>query len=114
MQRFGRIDRVGSRNESVQLINFWPVDDLDQYIGVKHRVEACMAFANLSHHFDQQTQDGKDRRHYDVLLDKALASIEHTFQRRAASSLLHSRGGILPTANAGEFDLVAWLVIKQP
>ena len=48
IQRFGRIDRIGSRNESVHLINFWPVADLDQYLNVKHRVEARMALVDLS------------------------------------------------------------------
>jgi SNF2 family DNA or RNA helicase len=48
IQRFGRIDRIGSRNESVHLINFWPVADLDKYLNVKHRVEARMALVDLS------------------------------------------------------------------
>ncbi len=48
IQRFGRIDRIGSRNEAVHLINFWPVADLDRYLGVKHRVEARMALVDLS------------------------------------------------------------------
>jgi superfamily II DNA or RNA helicase len=48
IQRFGRIDRIGSRNEAVQLVNFWPVADLDQYLNVKHRVEARMALADLA------------------------------------------------------------------
>jgi SNF2 family DNA or RNA helicase len=48
IQRFGRIDRIGSRNKSVQLINFWPVADLDQYLGVKHRVETRMALVDLA------------------------------------------------------------------
>jgi len=48
IQRFGRIDRIGSRNEAVQLVNFWPVADLDRYINVKHRVEARMALADLA------------------------------------------------------------------
>ena len=48
IQRFGRIDRIGSRNESVHLVNFWPVADLDQYLNVKHRVEARMALVDLS------------------------------------------------------------------
>lgn len=48
IQRFGRIDRIGSRNESVQLVNFWPVADLDKYLNVKHRVEARMALADLA------------------------------------------------------------------
>lgn len=48
IQRFGRIDRIGSKNDSVQLVNFWPVADLDRYINVKHRVEARMALVDLS------------------------------------------------------------------
>ncbi len=48
IQRFGRIDRIGSLNNSVQLVNFWPVADLDKYLNVKHRVEARMALADLS------------------------------------------------------------------
>lgn len=48
IQRFGRIDRIGSLNESVNLVNFWPVADLDRYLNVKHRVEARMALVDLS------------------------------------------------------------------
>lgn len=48
IQRFGRIDRIGSRNSSVSLINFWPTQDLDAYLNVKHRVEARMALVDLT------------------------------------------------------------------
>ena len=42
IQRFGRIDRIGSRNESIQLVNFWPDLSLDEYINLKARVETRM------------------------------------------------------------------------
>lgn len=42
IQRFGRIDRIGSKNASIQLINFWPDIDLDEYINLKARVETRM------------------------------------------------------------------------
>ena len=42
VQRFGRIDRIGSRNDKIQLINFWPDLDLDSYINLKARVELRM------------------------------------------------------------------------
>ena len=42
IQRFGRIDRIGSRNEQIQLVNFWPDMDLDEYINLKARVETRM------------------------------------------------------------------------
>ncbi|MFQ5434162.1 MAG: helicase-related protein [Anaerolineae bacterium] len=48
IQRFGRIDRIGSRNQSVRLINFWPTDDLNKYIKLKSRVEARMALVDIA------------------------------------------------------------------
>ena len=42
IQRFGRIDRIGSKNERIQLVNFWPDMDLDEYINLKARVETRM------------------------------------------------------------------------
>ena len=42
IQRFGRIDRIGSKNEYIQLVNFWPDMDLDEYINLKARVETRM------------------------------------------------------------------------
>ena len=57
--------------------------------------------------------------HYDILIQKALASIQHTFQRRAAVALLSGRGGMLPTAaetpkaDSTDFELITWLVITE-
>ena len=48
IQRFGRIDRIGSLNESIRLVNFWPTQDLNKYINLKHRVEARMALVDLA------------------------------------------------------------------
>ena len=42
IQRFGRIDRIGSKNDHIQLVNFWPDMDLDEYINLKARVETRM------------------------------------------------------------------------
>ncbi len=42
IQRFGRIDRIGSKNTDIQLINFWPQLSLDDYINLKNRVESKM------------------------------------------------------------------------
>ena len=42
IQRFGRIDRIGSTNDRIQLVNFWPDVDLDAYIDLKSRVETRM------------------------------------------------------------------------
>ena len=48
IQRFGRIDRIGSRNNTVQLVNFWPTPDLNKYIKLKNRVEARMALVDIA------------------------------------------------------------------
>ena len=48
IQRFGRIDRIGSPNTSIQLVNFWPTPDLNKYINLKNRVEARMALVDIA------------------------------------------------------------------
>ena len=48
IQRFGRIDRLGSINKQIQLVNFWPTDDLNKYINLKDRVEARMALVDIA------------------------------------------------------------------
>lgn len=48
IQRFGRIDRIGSPNESIQLVNYWPDITLDEYINLKERVENRMVIADVS------------------------------------------------------------------
>ena len=48
IQRFGRIDRIGSKNARIQLVNFWPDMDLDEYINLKSRVEARMKISVMT------------------------------------------------------------------
>ena len=48
IQRFGRIDRIGSENKVIQLVNFWPPVNLDKYINLIKRVEGRMIAANLA------------------------------------------------------------------
>jgi SNF2 family DNA or RNA helicase len=48
IQRFGRIDRIGSTNSYIQLVNFWPDISLDEYINLKERVENRMVIADLA------------------------------------------------------------------
>ena len=47
-QRFGRIDRIGSRNDVIQLVNFWPDMDLDDYLNLKSRVEMRMKISVMT------------------------------------------------------------------
>jgi SNF2 family DNA or RNA helicase len=48
IQRFGRIDRIGSKNASIQLVNYWPDITLDEYINLKERVENRMVIADVT------------------------------------------------------------------
>jgi ERCC4-related helicase len=48
IQRFGRIDRLGSSNEKIQMVNFWTTDDLNKYIDLKDRVESRMALVDIT------------------------------------------------------------------
>ena len=48
IQRFGRIDRIGSKNSQIQLVNFWPNMNLDDYIKLKSRVETRMYMLDVS------------------------------------------------------------------
>lgn len=48
VQRFGRIDRIGSNNSQIQLVNFWPNIELDEYINLENRVRGRMVLSNVS------------------------------------------------------------------
>lgn len=48
IQRFGRIDRIGSINKNIQLVNFWPNMELDEYINLKGRVENRMVMVDVT------------------------------------------------------------------
>ena len=48
IQRFGRIDRIGSKNKTIQLVNFWADIGLDEYINLKERVENRMVIADVT------------------------------------------------------------------
>lgn len=48
IQRFGRIDRIGSKNQVIQLVNFWPNMELDEYIHLESRVSGRMVMLDMS------------------------------------------------------------------
>ena len=48
IQRFGRIDRIGSKNTYIQLVNFWPDVTLDEYIDLKAKVETRMKIVDMT------------------------------------------------------------------
>ena len=48
VQRFGRIDRIGSRSQKVRMVNFWPTEDMEAYLRLENRVRARMVLADMT------------------------------------------------------------------
>ncbi len=61
IQRFGRIDRIGSKNTYIQLVNFWPDMDLDEYINLKGRVETRMKISVMTSTGDDSLIDPEEK-----------------------------------------------------
>ncbi len=61
IQRFGRIDRIGSRNKAIQLVNFWPDLTLDDYINLKSRVETRMKITVMTSTGDDDLINPEER-----------------------------------------------------
>ena len=61
IQRFGRIDRIGSKNACIRLVNFWPDMDLDEYINLKSRVETRMKISVMTSTGDDDLHNAEER-----------------------------------------------------
>ncbi len=61
-QRFGRVDRIGSRSRSVRMVNYWPTADMEVYLKLQNRVQARMALANLAASGDEDPFTEDDAR----------------------------------------------------
>jgi superfamily II DNA or RNA helicase len=59
IQRFGRVDRIGSQNACIQLVNYWPDISLDEYINLKERVESRMVIADVTATGDDNPLESK-------------------------------------------------------
>ena len=59
IQRFGRVDRIGSPNDCIQLMNYWPDISLDEYINLKERVENRMVIADVTATGDDNVLNAK-------------------------------------------------------
>ena len=57
IQRFGRIDRIGSESDSVRMINYWPTEEMEEYLRLQTRVEARMALADAAASGDENPLD---------------------------------------------------------
>ena len=61
IQRFGRIDRIGSKNAKIQLVNFWPDMKLDDYINLKSRVETRMKITVMTSTGDDDLVNAEEK-----------------------------------------------------
>lgn len=81
VQRFGRIDRIGSRNKSVHIVHYWPTEDMETYLRLQSRVRARMALADLTASGDEDpfTEEdmAQDLRFRDAQLLKLRDEIPH-------------------------------------
>lgn len=79
IQRFGRIDRLGSTNTQIQLINFWPQIDLDEYIQLEGRVRNRMTMLDVSASGDENILEGKRNGEMNDLLyrKQQLQQLQH-------------------------------------
>ena len=82
IQRFGRIDRIGSKNDVIQLVNYWPDMELDDYIDLKGRVESRMKATILTASGDEnpltqeEANDLEYRRHQLERLKSEVVDLE--------------------------------------
>lgn len=61
IQRYGRIDRIGSENKYIQLVNFWPDVSLDEYINLKQKVETRMKIVNITSTPEEHVLSNEER-----------------------------------------------------
>ena len=66
IQRFGRIDRIGSTNNSIQLVNFWPNMELDEYINLEARVSGRMVLLDISATGEENVIEFNDKKMNDL------------------------------------------------
>lgn len=91
IQRFGRIDRIGSLSSAIQLVNFWPTPDLNKYINLKNRVEARMALVDIA----ATAEDN-------ILVQKDLEELIHEDLRYRDKQLLRLKDEVLELEDFNE------------
>ena len=109
IQRFGRIDRIGSPNERIQLVNFWPNMELEEYINLEQRVSGRMVLLDISATGEEnlieqqsgnQMNDLEYRRKQLLKLQDAVIDLEdlstRRLHRRPDAHRLPHRPGAVP------------------
>lgn len=91
IQRFGRIDRIGSASRTVQLVNFWPTEDLNKYINLKNRVESRMALVDIAATFEDN-----------ILQNTEIEELIHEDLRYRDKQLLKLKDEVLDLEDLGD------------
>jgi helicase-like protein len=91
IQRFGRVDRIGSASHAVQLVNFWPTEDLNKYINLKNRVEARMALVDIAATFEDN-----------ILQNTEIEELIHEDLRYRDKQLLRLKDEVLDIEDLGD------------
>lgn len=112
IQRFGRIDRIGSENAKIRMVNFWATPDLDVYLNLKSRVESRMVLVDIAATSDEN-----------ILIDdiKSTAQTEISIRDKQIKEMLEGKFDIedseirLSDFSLGAFrdDLLAYLKKNQ-
>ena len=109
IQRFGRIDRLGSKNGSIQLVNFWPNMELDEYINLEARVSGRMVLLDISATGEENVID-QDENHQMNDLEYRRKQLEQL--QEAVVDLEDLAGGVSitdMTLNDFRMDLSAYM-----
>ena len=73
IQRMGRIDRLGSPNEEIFGINFWPSENINSYLNLQGRIEQRMAAMKLAgSEVDHQFSDSFAKMAHDEDFDRKM------------------------------------------
>lgn len=78
IQRFGRIDRIGSKNEQIQLVNFWANMELDEYINLEARVSGRMVLLDISATGEENVIESKPEMNDLEYRRKQLEQLQHS------------------------------------
>ncbi len=135
IQRFGRIDRIGSPNSCIQLVNFWPNIELDEYINLEQRVSGKMVLLDISATGEEnlieqqsgnQMNDLEYRRNQllklqDTVIDLedlstgiSIADLTLTDLRIDLAQYLKAKPGVLECMPLGSFAVVTTTEVDIP
>jgi hypothetical protein len=88
IQRFGRIDRIGSKNAQIQLVNFWPNVTLDEYINLKSRVETRMKISVMTATGDDDLINAEEKGDLEYRLERLQNEIVDIEEMQSGISIM--------------------------